>query len=99
MTAATLQPHSLLSPVPHGLGAGDTLAPRPASLDGLTLGLLGNLKPHCDTLLKTLGEKLQTMGVRNVLFREKTSCSLGAGDKLLDEIARNCKVAIVALGD
>jgi len=96
---ATLLPTSLLSPVPKGLGPGDTLAARPASLDGVTIGLLGNLKPHCDVLLKTLGDKIQSMGARSTLFREKTSCSLGAGNALLDEIARNCKVAIVALGD
>ncbi len=95
----TLQLESLLSPVPVGLGAGDTLAPRPASFKDLNIGLLGNLKPNCDVLIKTLGDKLVSMGARTTLFREKTSCSLGAGDTLLDEIARNCQVAIVALGD
>lgn len=95
----TLELESLLSPVPVGLGAGDTLAPRPASFKDLNIGLLGNLKPNCDVLIKTLGDKLVSMGARTTLFREKTSCSLGAGDPLLDEIARNCQVAIVALGD
>jgi len=97
---STLQAHSLLSPVPSGLGPGDTLAARPASLKDLNIGLLGNLKPNCDVLLKTLGDEIKNkLGARSVLFREKTSCSLGAGDPLLDEIARNCQVAIVALGD
>ncbi len=96
---ATLQAQSLLSPVPHGLGPGDALAARPASFKDLNIGLLGNLKPNCDVLLKTLGDKLTSMGARSTLFREKTSCSLGAGDVLLGEIARNCQIAIVALGD
>ena len=94
-----LSMESLLSPVPVGLGGGDTLAARPASYKDLTVGLLGNLKPNCDVLLKTLGDKLVAMGARTTLFREKTSCSLGAGDVLLVEIARSCKIAIVALGD
>jgi hypothetical protein len=75
------------------------MAPRSGSVQGLRVGLLGNLKPNCDVLLKTAGDDLVSAGALEVLFREKSSCSLGASEAILDEIATRCQIAVVALGD
>jgi hypothetical protein len=90
---------ALMSPVADGLTGATTLASRPDSLTGMKVALLGNLKPNCDVLLRTLEGKAIELGAARTMFREKASCSLGAGDALLDEIAQNCQVAVVALGD
>ena len=95
----TLAADALLSPVPTDVAGAQTLARRPASIKGLGIGFLGNLKPNCDVLLQTLQGRMEQMGAGSTMFREKGSCSLGAGDQLLDEIAKNCQVAVVALGD
>ena len=96
---ASMPADALLLPIPTGLTDATTLARRPASIKGLAVGFLGNLKPNCDVLLHTLEGKALEMGAKSTMFREKTSCSLGAGDALLDEIAAHCQVAVVALGD
>ncbi len=90
---------SLLSPVPGGSAAAHVLATRPVSIKGSTVGFLGNLKPNCDVLLQTLQAQVEQMGARGTMFREKASCSMGASEAILDEIAKNCQVAVVALGD
>ncbi len=74
-------------------------AARPASIKGKAVGFLGNLKPNCDVLLQTLQARMEQMGARSTMFREKASCSMGASEAILDEIAQNCQVAVVALGD
>ncbi len=98
--ASSVDPGDLLCPVPI-LQASERkpLARRVGSLQGLSVGLLGNLKPNCDVLLHTAGEELVNAGAQTTLFREKTSCSLGAAEDILDEIAARCQVAVVALGD
>ena len=95
----SIDEHSVLSPIPLGLKNANSLAIRPTSLNGLRVGFLGNLKPNCDVLLHTLEEKAKELGASSTMFREKASCSLGAGDIILNEIADNCHVAVVALGD
>lgn len=76
------------------------LARRPASLEGMTVGLVGNLKPNCDVLLHTTEDLLkQRLGVARTVYREKSSCSAGAPESMLDEVAALSDVAVVALAD
>ncbi len=89
----------LMCPVPLDNLGGIKLASRVGSLKGLRIGFLGNLKPNCDVLLHTTEEEVMKLGAASTFFIEKASCSLGAGDKILDEIAANCQAAVVALGD
>jgi len=89
----------IFCPVPVEDLGGVKLAARPSSLAGLKVGFLGNLKPNCDVLLHTTEEEVVKLGASATMFREKASCSLGAGKELLDEIAANCRAAVVALGD
>jgi hypothetical protein len=75
------------------------MADRAESLQGLVVGFLGNLKPNADTLLHATEGLVLESGARETLYREKSSCSLGAPEAMLDELARTCQAAIVALGD
>ena len=97
--AAVAAQHTLYCPVPAGEAASHSLASRPASIKGLKIGFLGNLKPNCDVLLHTTEGEVMKLGANSTLYREKSSCSLGAEVNILDEIAANCSVAVVALGD
>lgn len=76
------------------------LARRLRSLHGARVGLLGNLKPNCDVLLHTAEDiMVDCHGIAATVFREKSSCSIGAPVEMLDELASTCDAAIVALGD
>jgi len=87
-------------PVPPLDNRGLYLAPRLETLAGTRVGFLGNLKPNCDVLLHTTKEEMKrSWGVADTMYREKSSCSLGAPEAMLDEIAANCQAAVVALGD
>lgn len=97
--AVAADPQALLCPVPVEELSGKQLARRIPSLQGMRVGFLGNLKPNCDVLLHTTEEEVLKLGAAGTLFREKTSCSLGAAEDILDEIASTCQAAVVALGD
>ena len=96
---ATEQGRTLYYPIPTGDALNLQLAKRPASIKGLKVGFLGNLKPNCDVLLHTTEGEVMKLGAAGTLYREKTSCSLGAPAEIFDEIAANCQAAVVALGD
>lgn len=90
---------AILCPVPFEENEVVRLAARVPSLKGLKVGFLGNLKPNCDVLLHTTEEEVMKLGAAGTLFREKSSCSLGAEEDILEEIAGTCQAAVVALGD
>jgi hypothetical protein len=90
---------TLYCPVPSGEAASVQLARRVASLEGLKIGFLGNLKPNCDVLLHTTESEVMKLGAAATYYREKESCSLGAATEILDNIAAQCQAAVVALGD
>ncbi len=93
------QSQTLYCPAPAGESASEQLAKRVESIKGLKIGFLGNLKPNCDVLLHTTEGEMMKLGAASTLYREKESCSLGAAEPILDEIAANCQAAVVALGD
>lgn len=90
---------AIMCPVPVEDTGGVALAARLGSIAGKRIGFLGNLKPNCDVLLHTTEEEVMKLGAAGTLFREKSSCSLGAEKAILDEIAATCQAAVVALGD
>lgn len=92
-------PKAILCPVPVTETVVASLAPRLPGLQGRKIGFLGNLKPNCDVLLRTTEAEMLKAGAAATLFREKSSCSLGAPPEMLDEIAATCEAAVVALGD
>ena len=87
-----LDPTSELAP------AARQQTPRPASLDGLTVGLLDISKARGDVLLDRLGVLLRADGVRTLRYRKPTFTKPAPVD-LRHEIATQCEVVIEALAD
>jgi hypothetical protein len=73
-------------------------APRPASLDGKTIGLLDISKPRGKEFLDRLEELLTERGV-NVLRFAKPTFTKPAPDDLRREIETKCDLVIEALAD
>jgi hypothetical protein len=71
---------------------------RPASLDGLTVGLLDISKARGEVFLDRLGELLQADGVTTRRYRKPTFSKPAPVD-LRHEIASQCEVVIEALAD
>lgn len=88
----------LLDPTSERTPATRTLNPRPASLDGLTVGLLDISKPRGDVFLDRLEQRLAAGGV-SVRRYTKPTFSKPAPVDLRHEIATQCEVVIEALAD
>jgi hypothetical protein len=87
-----LDPTGELSPVER------TLVARPASLDGLTVGLLDISKPRGDVFLDQLEARLVERGLTTVRYAKPTFTKNAPID-LRHEIATRCDVVIEALAD
>ena len=75
------------------------LAPRPANLQGLVVGLLDNTKEQADIILDTIGNTLrERYGVARVVTRRKTHYSKTAPDDLINAMAQEVQIAIAAVG-
>lgn len=72
--------------------------PRPASLDGLTVGLLDISKARGDVFLDRIGDVLTERGLRVERFRKPTFAKVAPID-LRHEIATRCDAVIEALAD
>ena len=88
----------LLDPTSELAPASRTLNPRPASLDGLNVGLLDISKPRGDVLLDRLAERLTADGVTVRRYSKPTFAKPAPVD-LRHEIATHCEVVIEALAD
>jgi hypothetical protein len=73
-------------------------APRPASLDGKTIGLLDISKPRGKEFLDRLEELLKDRGM-SVLRFSKPTFTKPAPDDLRREIETKCDLVIEALAD
>ena len=71
---------------------------RPASLAGLTVGLLDISKPRGNVFLDRLEQRLTTIGA-NVKRYQKPTFTKPAPVDLRHEIATECEVVIEALAD
>ena len=71
---------------------------RPASLDGLTIGLLDIRKPRGDIFLDRIEEHLHEMGAKVERYTKPTFTKPAPVD-LRHEIATECQVVIEALAD
>ena len=87
-----LDPTSERTPVTRGR------APRPASLDGLTIGLLDISKQRGDVFLDRIERRLGERGYRVLRFAKPTFTKVAPVD-LRHEIAQQCDVVIEALAD
>jgi len=75
-----------------------SLLPRPATLEGKTVGLLDISKPRGDLFLDRLEKRLNEVGA-NVLRFKKPTFTKPAPVDLRHEIATKCEVVIEALAD
>ena len=87
-----VDPTSELAPVERQAHA------RPASLDGLTVGLLDISKARGEVFLDRLEELLRADGVSTRRYRKPTFAKPAPVD-LRHEIATQCEVVIEALAD
>ena len=88
----------LLDPTSERVPATRALAPRPASLSGLTVALLDISKARGDVLLDRLAERLTADGVTVRRYAKPTFAKPAPVD-LRHEIAVHCEVVIEALAD
>ena len=91
----------LLNPEGHSEEKRQPLAPRGyKSLDGLTLGLLGNSKLNADEVLQSIGELLaERYELKGVVHRRKQAFSLPAPQPIVDELAAEADVLVAGVGD
>jgi hypothetical protein len=74
-------------------------ATRPETLAGKVVALLDNRKEQGELILRTVGDTLRERhGVERVVFRRKAHYSKNAAGEIIDELAREAHVAVVALG-
>ena len=71
---------------------------RPASLEGLTVGLLDISKPRGDVFLDRIEQRLEAEGATVKRYRKPTFTKPAPVD-LRHEIATECQVVIEALAD
>ena len=74
------------------------LAPRPESLDGLTIGLLDISKPRGNVFLDRVEERLTALGASVNRYAKPTFAKPAPVD-LRHEIATSCDAVIEALAD
>lgn len=76
------------------------IAPRPASLDGLTVGLLSNNKPNSELLLRDVAEMLKAeYAVKDVVEANKGSHRIPAPAEMIADLAERCDVVITATAE
>ena len=76
------------------------LAPRPAALGGLVIGILDNSKPNARVLLEAVAEGLKgRFNASAIRVWHKPGASAGAAPAVLDEIAQACGVVLTASAD
>lgn len=77
-----------------------TDAPRPESLAGLRIGLLGNTKRNADVILDAVGAALaERFPVAELVRRTKTQFAMPLPDELIEELVRECDVVVIGVGD
>ncbi len=94
-------PERLLDPTGFDERAVDTtLAPRPARLHGLTVGLLENTKVNAALLLSSIGRELQREhAVRAALMFTKSYFGTPTEESLIQRILHSCDFVVAGIGD
>ena len=92
-------PIRVLDPTNERIAALGTLAPRPASLKGLTVGIISNGKEGTKGYFTHLSEMLRAEhGVASVVLRIKSNYSAPADAHIADEI-RSWHAVVTGIGD
>ena len=90
----------VLDPTVGPLPVQTSMAPRPSTLNGLTVGLLANGKRNADRLLDHVAGLLAERYQLNELVTwDKGNSSRPCPDELMREIVERCDVVLTATGD
>jgi hypothetical protein len=89
---------TLLDPTSERTATTRERAPRPASLEGTTIGLLDISKARGDVFLDRLETRLTERGLRVARYTKPTFTKVAPID-LRHEISQQCDVVIEALAD
>ena len=94
-------PERLLDPTGDSERTADTsLAPRPQSLKGLTVGLLDNAKPNGAVILRAVGRELQERyGVTEIRMFTKGYFGTPVEESVVQQMLHNCDFAVAGIGD
>jgi hypothetical protein len=97
MPSAILDPTGLSErPAAEGL----TLAPRPADLSGVRIGLLENGKQNARLFLEDVATVLRDRyGAGAAELRRKENFAQPAAPELVDELSRQSEVVVIGVGD
>jgi hypothetical protein len=91
---------TILDPTVQALPDSTSMAPRPQSLEGVTLGLLANGKRNSDEMLRNVCSLLQDIyQFKEVVELNKRDVSRPAPQPIIDELVDKCDVVITAIGD
>ena len=83
-----------------GRATNTTLAPRPQSLKGLTVGLLDNTKPNGAVILRAVGRELQERyGVKEIRMFQKGYFGTPVEESVVQQMLHNCDFAVAGIGD
>ncbi len=97
MTSAILDPTGLST---RPKAPAFTLAPRPADLSGVQIGLLENGTQNARRFLEDVAEVLRNRhGAGEATLRRKEVFSQPAPPELVDELSRESQVVVVGIGD
>jgi hypothetical protein len=91
-------PLTILDPTAEQTPAERSRLARPASLEGVTVGLLDISKPRGDVFLDRIEQRLTAIGANVKRYRKPTFTKPAPVD-LRHEIATECEVVIEALAD
>jgi len=89
---------TILDPTSESRPARRELLARPASVEGLTIGLLDIRKPRGDVFLNRIEQLLTERGARVLRYAKPTFTKPAPAD-LRHEIASQCNLVIEALAD
>jgi hypothetical protein len=92
-------PEKLLDPTGAGERFADsTLAPRPAGLRGLIVGLLDNTKPNAEVLLSKIADELRgRYDVSGALMYTKGYFGTPAEEDMIKQISQDCDLVVAAV--
>jgi hypothetical protein len=98
LSAASMSETVVLDPTAEDAPTTRSLRERPASLDGLTIGLLDISKPRGDVFLDRVEQRMRERGLKVARYIKPTFTKPAPID-LRQEIAIHCDVVIEALAD
>ena len=100
MTSTATRKLVVLDPTAPPREIWEAMAPRLPDLRGRAVGFLWNRKPNGDILFGRLEELLrEKYEISSATYRSKPTASVGATEKVLEELAASTEAVIVGLAD